>query len=453
MGSWRWALVLVVVLGCGDDDAAFDGGIDAGMDAGADATVPTDTGVDPGDSGVDAGEDAAASAVNVLFPRTGLLPEELGVVINEDDPQSVAVGERYLEARGVPAENVVRVRLPIEDRISREAFASVEEAIAGLPDAVQGLAVTWTRPYRVDCMSVTSALAFGFDERFCNTTGMTCGATGASDLFRSDSTRPFADHGARPAMMLAAASTEDALALIDRGVASDGTLPTGDGYLVRTTDTARSVRWPTFEGLPARWSGLSLTYVDNADGSGANVIQDTGNVLFYFTGLARVPEIDTNTYLPGAVADHLTSFGGRVPTAGGQMSVVRWLEAGATGSYGTVLEPCNFQQKFPNVPIFLSAYFRGATLLEAYWSSVRWPGEGLFVGEPLARPFERQVATVEEEEVVLETNAILPGDEGWVVESADSADGPWTVVLEVTATEWARQTVRVPRAPWLRLRR
>jgi len=32
-------------------------------------------------------------------------------------------------------------------------------------------------------------------------------------------------------------------------------------------------------------------------------------------------------------------------------------------------------------------YVRGESLIEAYWKSVRWPGQGLFLGEPLARPW------------------------------------------------------------------
>ena len=32
-------------------------------------------------------------------------------------------------------------------------------------------------------------------------------------------------------------------------------------------------------------------------------------------------------------------------------------------------------------------YATGATAIEAYWKSVAWPVEGVFVGEPLARPF------------------------------------------------------------------
>jgi hypothetical protein len=34
-------------------------------------------------------------------------------------------------------------------------------------------------------------------------------------------------------------------------------------------------------------------------------------------------------------------------------------------------------------------YLRGQTLIEAYWRSVQQPGQGIFIGEPLARPFGR----------------------------------------------------------------
>ena len=69
------------------------------------------------------------------------------------------------------------------------------------------------------------------------------------------------------------------------------------------------------------------------------------------------------------------------------MSALRWLEAGATGSYGTVVEPCSITAKFPDPGLLLSHYLRGDTLIESYWSSVAMPGQGVFIGEPLARPW------------------------------------------------------------------
>ena len=73
------------------------------------------------------------------------------------------------------------------------------------------------------------------------------------------------------------------------------------------------------------------------------------------------------------------------------MSILRWLDAGATASYGTVVEPCAFTQKFPNPGIVIERYTNGESLIEAYWKSVAWPGQGVFVGELMASPYARAV--------------------------------------------------------------
>lgn len=444
---WLW-LFLCFLVACGDDAAPM-------MDAGSDATsfdASTDATVDVGtDAALDAPVDPTVS-----LPRTAIDPSELAVIVNDADAQSVALGDAYIEARGLDPSQLFVVTLPDSGAVLPATdFTPIHDALQADLDAMgaQAIALTWTQPYRVGCMSITTAFALGFDDAYCNTSGMSCGGTAPIDYFDSSSTRPLDDHGLRPTMMLAATDTENGEALIARGVASDDTFPDGNGWLVRTTDMARSVRWPTFQGVVDQWSSLDFTFIDNADGSASNVVSGEEDVLFYFTGLARVADIDTNAYRPGAIADHLTSFGGRVPTSG-QMSVVEWLEAGVTGSYGTVVEPCNFTQKFPVVPVVIERYFRGETLVEAYWKSVRWPGEGLFVGEPLARPFGAQSSSFDGATITIESNAVVP-DETWVVEAADSEDGPWRMVLAPTADAWERQTIEIPHdgSAFYRLRR
>ena len=112
-------------------------------------------------------------------------------------------------------------------------------------------------------------------------------------------------------------------------------------------------------------------------------------VLIYQTGLAWVEGLEGVDFVPGALADHLTSFGGRLDGEGGQMSALAWIDAGATASYGTVSEPCARVQKFPHPQLLLLHYLQGSTAIEAYWKSVAWPAQGLFIGEPLAAPFAR----------------------------------------------------------------
>ena len=55
------------------------------------------------------------------------------------------------------------------------------------------------------------------------------------------------------------------------------------------------------------------------------------------------------------------------------MSGLAWLDAGATASFGTVVEPCAFPQKFPQPAIVMRRYLAGETLIEAYWKTWRVP--------------------------------------------------------------------------------
>lgn len=345
---------------------------------------------------------ADADGVSVILPRNSLEAHELGVVANSRDPQSLEIAKYYMRARNIPRENLVTVDFdPATDVMEEETFRGVKAQVdAGLPSRVQALALAWTRPFRVECMSVTSAFAFGFDRGLC---AQGPELTRYSEYFASESDAPFTDHGVRPTMLLAGRSTEEVKELIRRGVASDGSRPQGAAYLIETGDKSRDVRGPQFEGAV---QGLSdVLAIERLRTPGIMLKSD---VMFYFTGTPQVPFLETLAFRPGAVADHLTSGGG-VLSGGAQTSVLDWLEAGATGSYGTVAEPYNFPAKFPHVGVLMDQYLRGKTLIEAYWKSVAMPGQGLFVGEPLARPYGGAKVTQDGERLTIETMALAPG--------------------------------------------
>jgi uncharacterized protein (TIGR03790 family) len=206
-----------------------------------------------------------------------------------------------------------------------------------------------------------------------------------SRYFNSPSTLPFTQLKMRPTMAIAATSFEHAKELIDRGVESDGSFPPGTAYLLSTSDRARNVRSSTYPVVEQMIRGRIYGRTMKQD-----AVKYANDVLFYFTGVANVAGLETLRFVPGAIADHLTSSGGDLTDRGsGQTSALRWLEAGATGSYGTVVEPCAFPQKFPSPVIAIGRYLQGETLIEAYWKSVQMPGQGIFIGEPLAAPFRR----------------------------------------------------------------
>lgn len=308
--------------------------------------------------------------------------DQLAIVVNSADPQSQLIADYYQMKRGIPDENIIVVEFPVKGGVlDKKTFQQIRQQVeAETPDHVQFYALAWSKPFRVDCMSITSAFAFGFDEKYC---AQGCKPTAASPYFNSVSRSPYDEYTIRPTMMLAGSSIEQVQAMIDRGVRSDYTDPDGTAYLVSTSDRARNVRAKLYSDTLEILAGRTKIQVVKA-----NILEDKDDVMFYFTGLKQVDELSSNLFLDGAIADHLTSGGG-ILFGGNQMSLLRWLDAGATASYGAVIEPCAFPQKFPYPGIVIDYYTRGETLIEAYWKSVAWPGQGVFVGEPLAVPFSK----------------------------------------------------------------
>jgi uncharacterized protein (TIGR03790 family) len=318
------------------------------------------------------------------WEKTPLNAQSVGVVINAEDPLSEAIGTYYQRMRGIPAAQVMRVRFPPQHpNLEPDRFLEIRrQVLRQTPNRVQIYALAWASPYRVGCQSITSAFSLGLNPHWC---ADGCQLTRMSPYFaRGDIIRPWDQLHIRPSMLLAATSEIQGRLLIDRGLKSDGTSPRGTIYLLSTGDGKRNSRLESFQQAERlSFPDLRMRLLRQ------DILRGASDVLGYFTGLAVVPSITSNRFLPGAVADHLTSLGGQL-TDSSQMSALRWLEAGATASYGTVVEPCNFPAKFSDPGLLLSYYQRGDTVIEAYWRSVAMPGQGVFIGDPLARPWPRR---------------------------------------------------------------
>jgi uncharacterized protein (TIGR03790 family) len=339
---------------------------------------------------------AAGKSFQVPFEQ--VQPDQLLVVVNTADRQSVDVADEYMATYDIPSANRLELSFPkTEVMLSSEfdpVYSTIQSSLQSKPE-LQAIVITWTEPWKVSPpdstagMGLTSAVTFGFLPEYYNDSDR-CDLTAVSPLYGMDLSAPFTDFGLRPTMMLAGENAQKAIDVVDRSVDAKGTFPLPTGYLVRTTDEIRSVRYFDMEEADDFWTspfGLQIDYRDNSQGPDSNnYIKNRDDVLYYFTGLSEVDYLNTLTFVPGAVADHLTSFGGEL-TGTRQMSILRWLEAGASGSYGTVAEPCNVTDKFTNITMFLQRYFTGVPLIDAYWHSVREPGEGIFVGDPMAQPY------------------------------------------------------------------
>jgi hypothetical protein len=172
--------------------------------------------------------------------------------------------------------------------------------------------------------------------------------------------------------------------MIDRSVAVDGTLPAGTFYFMHTNDPARS--GPRDGGFPGAVAAI-LGLGGNAQLLFADLPIGNFDCLGIMTGLAD-PNIDgaNLAILPGAFCDHLTSYAGTLDSSS-QTKMTRWIAKGASGTSGTVEEPCNYPGKFvsPRLHVF---YRQGLSLGEAWFRSMGFaPFQTLFIGDPLARPF------------------------------------------------------------------
>jgi uncharacterized protein (TIGR03790 family) len=326
------------------------------------------------------------------------------VVVNQNSTNSVQLGNDYCEQRGVPPQNLLRMTgwtggsinwspADFQTCLLNPLLAMV--ASRGLTNQAQFVLLSMDIPYRVTDAtgqnSTTSALFYGFKTNGAPVAGYdSCSLPDNSSNSYAYSELPFSQ--AMPntattnsflAMMLTDTNLASAEATLNRSVAADNTYPTQTVHLAKTSDSARNVRFVEFDNAVFENQVAGNYNVNRIDTDSTAFT----NLFGLMTGLA-VFSLDTNAFVPGALGDSLTSYGGCILENTGQTPSLAFLEAGASGSYGTVVEPCNYTQKFPD-PVDYFYQTRGFSLAETYYQSVLNPFEGLFVGEPLAAPFAR----------------------------------------------------------------
>ena len=348
-----------------------------------------------------------ATGLAVLFvSAAGLFAGGSGlnvvVVVNQNSTNSVQLGNYYCEMRGVPPQNLLRITNwtggNVQWTTSDFTNSLVNPLLSmlssrGLTNQIDYVVLSMDFPYRVvqsggqsGQNSTTAALFYGFKPdvlgNSCSLPTVSSNSYAASEgIFRQ--TPPVsAGSNSWLVTMLTSSNLAQAKAIIDRSVAADGTFPTQTVWLAKTTDLARNVRYLEFDNtiFDARVAGDFSILRTNQDSP-----YGLTNLLGYQTGLAGF-NILSSAFVPGALADSLTSYGGYILDPAGQTTLLAFLNAGASGGYGTVVEPCNYPQKFPSPQDYFYQY-RGFSLAECYYQSLANPYQGLIVAEPLAAPF------------------------------------------------------------------
>jgi uncharacterized protein (TIGR03790 family) len=333
------------------------------------------------------------------------------VVVNQNSANSVELGNYYCEQRGVPSQNLLRINWAggMVDWTRSQFEATLRAplntmlAVRQLTNQIDYVLLSMDIPYRVTentgvpqtsgVNSTTAALFYGFkldgDCSQCPVGLLSCSLApvsanlyaGTEAIYRQ--TPPIsATSNNWMVMMLTSSNLPLAKAVVDRGVASDRSFPTQSVYLAKSYDLARNIRYLTADDaiFDARVRGnYSIRATNLSSSSGL-----TG--LLGFQNGVQAHSVTPDTFVPGALVDNLTSYGGAIFENSDHTDALDYLIAGATASHGTVVEPCAYFAKFAS-PRNYFYQARGFSAAECYYQSLTNPYQGILVGEPLASPF------------------------------------------------------------------
>ncbi|HEX5135578.1 MAG TPA: hypothetical protein VFY93_01270 [Planctomycetota bacterium] len=230
-------------------------------------------------------------------------------------------------------------------------------------------------------------------------------------------------------------SVPEVLAALRASIASDGTSPDGTVYFLANKDVRSTTRSPFWRATEAelRRRGRKAVRLDGVLPEGK---EDVIGAVLGAAGFSWPSS--KSRILPGAIVEHLTSFGADF-SHGGQTKFSELVRFGAAGTSGTVTEPLAIPNKFPN-PMIHAFYADGCSLAESFFLSVQGPYQLLVAGDGLARPFAKleKVAVDAPPMPWSGTVEVGGGTELWV-------DGRRTEGLEIDTTKLddGRHEVRV----------
>lgn len=352
--------------------------------------------------------------------------ERVLLVANAASPFSLAIANRWATLRHVPREHVL-VLDGVPGEIAGATPISLADCTARLLQPVAAFLRERALADEIDCIVWSSGFPHAVDlgnlpvtkQQYVGTVASLTGLTAAlREVVAGDTScialdwngfaargpgpvhgRGFGDHprgrghGYESVMLTwlgpFGLSFAEAMQQLERSAAADASAPTGTFYLLKNADVRATTREPLFaptiDALRARGRPAALLAA-GVDGQDGVLPRDKHDVLGAVVGISDFDWSKCgSTILPGAIVEHLTSFGATFQAAG-QTKLTAFLRAGAAGASGTVTEPYALQAKFPT-PFVHVYYADGCSLAEAFHQSVTGPYQLLIVGDACCRPF------------------------------------------------------------------
>lgn len=358
-------------------------------------------------------------------------PENLFLLVNENSVASKTIANYYVELRQIPASHVLYLNWAggfestdietFRQQILMPALASIRDR--GLSEQIDYLVYSADFPWVVDLQKdfgeqklpaqlAPAASLTGVTylwqlvaARNPNVVGLRNNnyvqrASGEHNTTRSygfrswygwsDQGQPLEAGGAGYLLstMLAVTSgrgntVPEVISYLSSAAEADGTQPKGTIYFMKNGDVRSTTRQPGFAPAVAELKQLGI----QAEILEGKLPSERNDVQGLMAGSADFDWPASGSKIkPGALCEHLTSFGGVLRANAGQTPLTEFLRYGAAGATGTITEPYAIQDKFP-LPAVQVHYARGCTLAEACYQSLAGPYQLLVVGDPLCRPW------------------------------------------------------------------
>lgn len=343
-------------------------------------------------------------------PAYALGPHEVILIANQGVADSVDLARYYARQRNIPPGNVLELSLPTPeadtltpDEFNRLIRLPVERLCQerGIADHILAWVYSSHFPTRIATTPPLSLMGITFLRGRPADSNAVAQGSYASPLFAGpehpaapgfsgqtlESQREWQGVGMPlPSMMLGYAgpggnTRAEIDAALARGLGADGSAPTGTLYLITNADVRTQCRLWEIEPTARELRRAGITVAITNDYPAHHAISGL------MTGQADVPNavLAQLQFLPGAMADNLTSFGGAFDTPI-QTKLSHWIRAGATAASGTITEPYAIWTKFPHARLFTFSR-AGCCTLECYYLALRCPLQQLIVGDPLCQPW------------------------------------------------------------------
>lgn len=319
---------------------------------------------------------AMLSAQDTGQVRTG----QVLVVAESTSAASLELASCYRRLHHLPPMNLLTVTAGNPITIAPAEFQErllkpLQQRLKLLGPGMETIVLCRDVPYRVGDVSLATAVMFG-----------SAAEIPAQNPWYQVAAAPSASARFYPCAWVTGQTVDDALAMLRRAQARyDDARRAGRFYFCEGTGP-RGMRNPQ---IPAALAALRA-FDARADHVREAQPRGRDDILGLFTGAERV-SLAGNAFVPGAVVDNLTSFGGCLLDPRGQTSVLEFIRHGASAAYGTVSEPGNSPERWASCDL-PARYLTGASIMDCYLRSVRDWRFSLLVADPLMAPFARHLA-------------------------------------------------------------